>query len=146
MERDEVIRSLQSTGGDLISIAKEGVEGKGYFDPVCVVLYPDGRKEILYPRYKSVKQKEEAFNKMNKHIVDTGAIGAVFIIETNFFPNSTSDLPPSSALFMTKRAFGFKEFEAHMFSIEEGDTQWSGVVGPSGAYEDHWIRAFSEVH
>jgi hypothetical protein len=92
---------------------------------------------------------------MNQHIKDTEADAAVLLLETVFRPKVGSELPQARALFMTKRAFGFKfmtkrafgfkEFEAVLFEVED-EVEWKGEMGPSGDYVDHWITAFEEVH
>ena len=145
MKRNKFIEELRSTADRLLEGAKDSVREDGRADPVCVVLYEDGRRDFLYPRWKDEDQKIEAFSVMNQHIKDTGADGAVLVLETIFRPRADSELPQARALFTTKRAFGFKEFEAVLFEVGD-EVEWKGEMGPSGDYVDHWITAFEEVH
>jgi hypothetical protein len=145
LRSDKLIEELRSTADRLLEDAKNSVREDGKVHPVCVVLYEDGRKEFLYPRWQDEDQKTEAFSVMNQHIKDTEADAAVLLLETVFRPKVGSELPQARALFMTKRAFGFKEFEAVLFEVED-EVEWKGEMGPSGDYVDHWITAFEEVH
>ena len=144
MERVEIARTLDEVAGELEPIAKEQVETEGFFNPVVVLIYEDKRREYLYPRFTSEDQRQEAFEKVNRHISDTGALGAVLLMETWFYPKNTTG--KQDALFLTKRAWGINEFEAWSFERRGEKIEWLEHMGPRQKGSDMLITAFREMH
>ena len=145
MERSEIKKELDRVADNLTPIAKEQLETEGHFDPVVVLVYPDDRKEFLYPRYQNEAQRREAFEKVNKHIRDTEALGVVLMMETWFFPKDSTG-PPKDSLLLMKRAWGINEYEAWTYQLNDEEVEWGNHIGPEPKTSDMLITAFKEMH
>lgn len=130
MDRSEIRKEQEQIRSDLLDVSRSILANaalqlmeEGYFDPCVAVLYPDERVEFLYPRYKNADQRDEAFSKTNQYITETGAVGAVLVMETWFTPKG--ETVQKEALLVLRQAFGFSELEAFPF---ERDAEGHGLI------------------
>lgn len=142
--KDKVKETLDQIGTKMSDIAREHLEQEGYYDPAIVVLYEDGRQEFLYPRYQNEKERQEAFEKVNRYLVDTEAVGIVLLMETWFFPKDST--AREEALLMLKQGWGISEYETWTFGRgPDEEVQWKDHHGPGVKHTTMMITAFKEV-
>jgi len=144
MDNEKLKEEMREVAGGIVVSAKEHIEKEGYFDPVIVCIYEDGRRDFLYPRFQSGPQRSEAYYKVNKHLRDTGAIGAVSVMETLFTPKGTT--VEKDSLLVSLVGKGVYEYEAWVFSEKNGEVKWGEHLGPDSRGSDMMITVFQEMH
>lgn len=140
-EREYIRELLDEATEDIREAAFDRLKGEGYCDPIVIALYLDGRKEFLYPRYKSAEQRNEAFEKVDQFIVDTDATAMVFAMEMTFQPKGeTKEL---DTVFIGRKALGVSEYEAHVLEYAHEGIVIKEKIGPGTMTLDGLFGSFS---
>lgn len=142
-EREEIVSLLNSATDLVRDAAFENLTTNGYSDPIVIVVYADGRREFMYPRYKSDSQRDEAFEKVSQFVRETDAAGMVVAMEMEFTPkNSTVQ---KDTLFIARKSYQVSEYEAYVI---EGDKKVTigEKIGPAPITLDGMFDVFGEVN
>ena len=143
----DVRSRLEKLRDELIPQFKKKIETGEHWEPTCVVLLEeDEEHEFLYLTFEGVTQRQEVFTEMNDYLEASGAVGCLFVLETEFVPEGSKET--LDALYVSLKGWGVKEMMAIPFDTDsDGTVTWRETVGPVTDYDDGFITAFEmRVH
>ena len=143
-ERD-AIKALMSSATEIARKASfDNLKENGYSDPIVIVIYADGRKEFLYPRYNNQHQQAEAFERVSRHVRDTGAAGMVVALEMDFIPKGSTTT--KDTLFIAQKSQSVSEYEAWILKEGVDQVEIGEKIGPAPITLDGMFNVFNDVN
>jgi len=143
------LRTLYTTTHDSF---RSTLEDTRHVHPTVILVTSDGeRVEFLYPDFTTREEQSEAFEKVNAYITESGALGALSIIESWWVWKDDlveeAEIPDNpkrvEVLVFCIQSHGFGEYYLHMFHRDNGGKiVWDEMIGPEGDFIDDHITAF----
>jgi len=143
-ERAKIDALMDSAFETVRSAAFENLKQSGYSDPIVIVVYADGRKDFMYPRYKDGPQRIEAFDRVSRHVRDTGAAGMVVAMEMDFTPKGSTKV--QDTLFIARKSYRISEYEAYILTEEKDKVLIGEKIGPAPITLDGMFKVFEDVN